>query len=280
MDGSRGAVVPANCVTIELKDLADVIDFEDRGEAGEVYGFELTENGLYKRKEIDGRTKNPKFGFLRDVDVEGYKENINYFLRHVDKNWTLVPSLDIDWEVKFEFISPYTLVAKDFTFRKAINAGSLILSLISDPESRGKIAVKPFKKNRYIVHRKQNDGEQETILDFTPRINVSDSFTMIFDVIIRPNEASVSTRIMNGITFAWREIGDESIRVLIAIKKGKEDENVSAFATNEKLQILINKESLTHLEQINLTHLDLISFHYTDRVITQDEFQIYSKTIK
>lgn len=281
--GSRGPIikVPANCPTIELKDLADVIGFDERGEVGETYGFELTDNGLYMRKEIDVKVRNPKFANLRDVDVDEHRENINYFLRHVDKKWILIPSLNIPWEVKFEFISPYTLVAKDNTFRKALNAGPLLVSLISDLQSRGKITVKPFKKNKYVVHRKDDIdfGDQETTLEFIPKINVSDSFSMIFDIIIRPSNKSVSTRIMNGINFSWRDIGDEEIRVFVAIQKSKNKNDVAAVASNKSLQILVNKELLTHLEQINLTHLDLISFYYTDKIITEDELEIFSKNI-
>ena len=279
--GSRGPEikVPVNCTTIELKDLADVIDFDDRGEVGEIYGFEFTDNGLYKRKEIDVKIKNPKFSQLRDVHFDDPRENINYFLKYDNKKWTLVPSVNVDWEVRFEFISPFTLVSKDFTFRKALNSGPLIVSLISDAQSRGKIAVKPYMKNKYVIHRKDNIdfGAQETVLEFIPKIEIGDSFTMIFDIILRPSNKSVSTTIMKGINFSWRDIGDEEIRVFVAIQKKKDVKDVNAVASNESLEILVNKENLTHLEQINLTHLDLIAFYYTDKVINEDELEIFSK---
>ena len=104
---------------------------------------------------------------------------------------------------RFEFISLFTLVSKDNTFRKALNAGPLIVSLISDPQSRGKIAVKSYMKKKNVVHRKDNIdlGEQETISDFIPKIEIGESFSMTFDIVLRPSNKSVSTRIMNGIIF-------------------------------------------------------------------------------
>ena len=277
--GSRGheIQVPIHCPTIELKDLADVLNFEDRGEVGGTYAFELTEAGLYQRKEIetDVKPRFPKFNQIRDVDVGDYKEEIDYRLRNVKNKWTLVPVVDIDWEVKFEFKSPYTLISKDYTFRKALNSGPLIVSLVPDNESKRRIALKPYKKNRYVAHRKESvTGRVETILDFIPKIDIGNNFTMMFDMILRPSEKSISTRIMEGIQFSWRDIGEKEIRAFVILRKGEEQEDLLAVSNNNSLLLNINKESLTQLEQINLTHLDLISFYYTDKVLTDNEMEI------
>ena len=55
------------CVTLELKDLSDVIDFDLPSEEGGVYGFEVTANGKYKRKTDE--KKSFKLGQLRDVNI-------------------------------------------------------------------------------------------------------------------------------------------------------------------------------------------------------------------
>ena len=279
MAGSRGPEikVPTHCPTIELKDLADVIDFEDRGEIGGTYAFEFTDAGFYKRKEIetDVKPRFPKFNQIRDVEVGDFKSDIDYRLRHTKNKWTLIPIVEPDWEVKFEFRSPYTLISKDYTFRKAINAGPLIVALIPDRESRGKIAIKPYMRNKYVVHRKESvTGKVETVLDFLPKIDIGDNFTMIFDMIIRPSEKSVSTRIMKGMQFSWRDIGTEQIRVFVAIRKEEGVKEFLAASSNNSLQIDVDKENLTQLEQINLTHLDLIGFYFTDKVLTDNEMEI------
>lgn len=279
MEGSRGPEIkaPANCPTIELKDLADVLNFENRGEVGGTYAFEFTETGYYKRKEIetDVKPRFPKFEQIRDVDVGEYSSDIDYRLRHSDNKWKLIPVLDIDWEVKFEFKSPYTFITKDNIFRKTMNAGPLIVSLIPDDQSKLKIGIKPYMKNKYVAHRLDSvTGKIETILDFIPKIDIGNKFTMIFDMILRPSNKSVSTKIMKGIQFSWRDIGTEEIKVFVVFQKKEGNNEILAISDNKSLQINIDKENFTQLEQINLTHLDLVAFYFTDKVLTEDEFKI------
>ena len=63
--------IPSKCPTIELKDLADCLDFDNGGEVGVIYGLEVTEDGMHKRKEVDTEEKpiHPKFYQLLDVNA-------------------------------------------------------------------------------------------------------------------------------------------------------------------------------------------------------------------
>ena len=68
---SRGPAeeYPTRCTTIELKDLADTDEFDLNAEIGAIYGFEYTDEGFYKRREIDDK-KIPKLEQLRNVEAE------------------------------------------------------------------------------------------------------------------------------------------------------------------------------------------------------------------
>ena len=66
---------PIRCITLELKDLADTEDFDSKGEIGQLYGFEYTDDGYYKRAEVTEK-KIPKLEQLRNVEVpvDGFHE--------------------------------------------------------------------------------------------------------------------------------------------------------------------------------------------------------------
>ena len=104
---SRGPVIlaPKTCSTIELKDLGDVQDFEKNAEIGEVYAFEYIDEGYYKRKALgDGKKpRNPKLEQLRNVEADG-EDDLTYKITYKEGKWFFKP--DIDWQIKFEFISP------------------------------------------------------------------------------------------------------------------------------------------------------------------------------
>ena len=64
-------LAPTRCITTELKDLADTQDFDLNGEPGAMYGFEYTDDGYYKRREIEDK-KTPKLEQLRNVNIDAY----------------------------------------------------------------------------------------------------------------------------------------------------------------------------------------------------------------
>ena len=111
--GSPGPEIktPKICQTIELKDLADIQDFEDDGAVGATYGFELTSNGYYKRREIELKASLPKLEQLKNVDAKSATTDADYFLKKEGREWKITEFIkDIPWLLKFVFISPYTLL--------------------------------------------------------------------------------------------------------------------------------------------------------------------------
>lgn len=277
MATNSGPVMPHNCPTIELKDLADCLDFDNTGEIGSVYGFELTKEGLYKRKEVDTDEKpvNPKFNQLRDVNAGNFVNDINYFLRHVGNKWTIVPHLDIKWDVNFQFISPFTFKSKDDTFRKAVNSGPLHVALITKSDSRNEITVKPYKKNRYILVKKETvDASKFTSLSFLPRIPIGNEFTIMFDVILNPPSLSEPKPVMGGITFSWdNPTNEDTTRVIIAIKKNA-DGSIQSSSTNQKVTVNVDLSTFRELNNIVLGHMALVQFMYIDRLLTEEEIEI------
>ena len=267
---SRGPVIPTRCTTIELKDLADVEDFELNGEVGAFYGFEYTEEGLYKRAEVvTEERKILRLEQLRNVEVQ-HIENYEYKLIRIDNKWHLIPH--IDWEIQFEFLSPYTYFDRLFQFRKAINNGPLHVSLVPASTSRKEIEIKPFKKNKYLLHRKDSITKASvTRLQFVPKFPISKNFTMIFDISIRAKPGSVSDVLLPGLNISWRNLDTETLRILIAIQK--ETDDIKAIASSDKIHLSVNSDSLTELSYINLTNLDLIGFYFIEKVLSEEILQ-------
>ena len=282
MSSGPTIVYPVTCSTIELKDLADTIDFESNAEVGAVYALEFTDTGHYKRKEIDDEQKPrfPKLGQIRDVDLpDPVVDDIDYTLKHQNKRWVFSPVIDeIDWEMKFEFLSPYTLMGRENTFRKSLNAGPLIVSLVPAGNSRGEVAVKPFQKNNYLIHRKQSvTKKSDTIVDFVPRLPVGPNATMIFHIVARKMEESTNAVLMRGINLNWKPLAVEEVKVLIAIQK--DSGAIRKRTTNQNVIVNVSASNLTEIRSINLTYLDLIAFYYTDKLLSDDQLLTFSQTL-
>ena len=282
MSSGPTIVHPVTCSTIELKDLADTIDFESNAEVGAVYALEFTDTGHYKRKEIDDEHKPrfPKLGQIRDVDLpDPVVDDIDYRLKHQNKKWVLSPVMDeIDWEMKFEFLSPYTLMGKENTFRKSLNAGPLIVSLVPAGNSRGEVAVKPFQKNNYLIHRKQSVNKKaDTIIDFVPKLPVGQNATMLFHIVVRKMEDSTNTVLMRGINLSWRALDVEEVKVLIAIQK--DSDTIRKQTSNQNVIVSVNSSNLTEIRSINLTYLDLIAFYYTDKLLSDEQIQSFTQAL-
>ena len=242
---------PVRCTTIELKDLADTDEFDLNAEIGAIYGFEYTDSGIYKRREIDDK-KVSKLEQLRNVTAE-ILGNYEYKIRRVDKNWELSPI--IEWDIKFEFISPYTLFDVENKFRKSINSGPLHTSLV--PESRGIIEVKPFKK-QYSLHQ---IGEGDGGLVFVPEGQFADTFTLVLDISINDdslNNEGKSKVVMDGLQINWTTL--EKQMVTIVVQKTKD--NLRGVSSNDKVDVSLLPSRLTKLKSINIDHFDLIGLHY------------------
>jgi len=264
---SRGPVLlaPTRCTATELKDLADTVDFDQNGEVGETYGFQYTEDGFYKRVEVSEDRKIPRLEQLRNVLGENFYDNIEYKLKRKDNKWSLIPS--IDWEVKFEFLSPYTLFANNRNFRKSLNEGPMLVSLIPDDNSRREIEIKQFNKKQYLIHRKESVTKNAvTKVNFLPKIPVSNEFTMILDISVRSNVKSISDVLMRGVKISWRDLTEETLRISVAIQSDSRE--IKSFVSSDNVVLTVTQ--IDELEFINLTHLDLIGFYFTDRVLPED----------
>lgn len=307
---ATGPKIPISCTTIELKDLADITDFEKEGEVDAIYALQLTQDGYYKRKEIDDNNKPrfPKFDQLRNVETDGYQEDTKYNLVHKDKKWILqettfddlvdtsnfteniqynivhkngkwiIVNEDIDWLIKFEFKSPVTLVGKTNTLKKALNSGPLLTSLIPLGSD---IAVKPFKRNQYLIHR-LDTATGATILNFQPEVVLGNQATIILDLVVKPlNDKIAKTALINtlsdGISIEWTPTEVEEVRTVIAIDK--DGSTVRKMSSDNKINLSLDPTKFTSLKSINLTHVELIGFYYIDRVLPEEVLQGFIEEI-
>ena len=302
---AAGPKIPISCTTIELKDLSDVIDFEKESEVGTIYGFEFTNDGYYKRKEIDDNDEKPrfpKFEQIRDVitdnveddtkynlvrkdkkwilqetsfddivDTSDFKENILYNVVHRNGKWTLTTKRKIDWLIKFEFKSPNTLIGKNNTLKKALNSGPLLTSLI--PNKFSDVVVKQFKRNQYLIHRHEN-ASGVTSLKFQPEVVIGNQCTIIFELIVKPlNVATKRSALINtlsdGIAIDWTELKDEELKVIIAIDKN--GNTIRKISSDDKVDVVVS--NFTSLVKFNLMNVELIGLYYIDRVLPDGVLQ-------
>ena len=311
---ATGPQIPTPCTTLELKDLSDLIHFDTEAEVDAVYAFQFTEDGFYRRKEIDDdkRPRFPKFDQLRDVDTSNYQDDTPYHLLHRGKKWLLqeptIPTFDqlvdtsnvkddveyklvhtngkwtlekndIDWLIRFEFKSPVTLIGgKTNILRKALNAGPLLVSLIPEAASRGHIAVKPFKRNQYLIHRLETAGKQHATVNFIPEILVGDKATLILDLVVKPlNDKVTQSTIMDGVAIRWTPTEVEELRLIIAVEKNKQ--SIKKMTSDTKISVVVDAASFDSLKNIYLTHIELIAFYYIDDVLPPEVIENFIKKI-
>ena len=109
-------------------------------------------------------------------------------------------------------------------FRKAVDSGPIITSLVPETGSRKNILVKPLHKNNYLIHKKEGVTESTDVI-FRPTIEIAPEATMIFDVILRRNSSQSIVEIMDGVRLAWADLEDESTRIIVAIQKDRGEGN-------------------------------------------------------
>ena len=265
---------PVRCTTLELKDLADTEDFDLNGEIGQLYGFEYTDDGYYKRAEITDK-KVPKLEQLRNVVGENVGQLEYKIVKKKDNKWHLIPF--VDWEIKFEFISPFTFFDSNKNFRKAFNSGPLHVSLVPQKNSRREIEIKPFNKRQYLLHKKKSvikDGA--TQLEFIPNIPLPDEFTMIFELSVRKDDpgppVGVSDVMIKGILISWQNLNVESLRCTVVIQNSGEE--IKVLSSSDKVILSVNPKNLTELSFINITNLDLIAFYFIEDVLSDGALEM------
>ena len=265
---SRGPsqdLAPVRCTTLELKDLADTDDFNLNGEIGTIYGFEYTDSGYYKRREINDKIV-PRLEQLRNVaaDIIGDHE---YKINRVKNKWHLSPI--IEWDVKFEFISPYTLFDPQRRFRKAFNAGPIHTSLVPSTDSRGNIEVKPFNK-QFMLHR--IIGASVSGLNFVPEVELAEEFTVIIKLMIHDdsldNSEKQSKIVMNGIQINWTALKKEDQNVIIIVRK--DESGMRATCSKEQIDVTLLPARFPNLRIIFIKHFDLIGLHYIETNLSDE----------
>ncbi len=256
---SHGPRTPSRCTTIELKDLADTLEFENNGEIGTVYGFEFTDTGFYKRREIDDK-QLPKLEQLKNVTAEIDPSDYEYKITKVQKKWHFTPI--IEWDIKFEFISPYTLFDSERRFRKALNVGPLHVSLI--PNTGGAIDVKPYKR-QYLL-----SGQEDSSLMFIPEIPFDDLYTLLLKLSVKDGSLSnggAKQTLMDGIELKWDTIEKEDQIVHVVIQK--DANNTRGVTSLENVELTFKPNEVVGLKSINITHFDLIALYYVKTVLPQ-----------
>ena len=144
----------------------------------------MDEDGYYVRYEIDEEREDktpirPKLEGIRDVEIEGVGGEYIWVFKN--KAWKVKQRVGVYWNIKFEFVSPYAFMAHKM-FKKAVNSGPVIVSLVPETGSRKNILVKPYHKNNYLIHKKEGVTKATDAI-FRPTIEVGSEATMIFDVI-------------------------------------------------------------------------------------------------
>lgn len=249
---------PARCTTIELKDLADTDEFDLSAEVGSVYGFEYTDAGFYKRIEIEDK-KTPKLEQLRNVTADSLF-NAEYRVIRIGPRWFFRPK--VTWDIKYEFISPYTLFDLQNKFRKAFNAGRVHCSLVPNSESRGKIEIKELER-QYMLSSTTASG-----LNFIPQIDFSEHFTLIFEVIIRDDHLdnsvdNQSIEILGGVQMNWLRLTKDKNNVTVVLRKDGEGVNGMRFAASvDEVTIHIVPVKMNGLKFFDLTRCDLVGLYY------------------
>ena len=269
---SRGPSIPVKCSTIELKYLADTLDFDKEGKEGSIYGLELNEKGLYVRKEIEeNKQQFPKLQQIRDLDTTSAENDKEYNLKRVNNKW-IINSLPvkIPWLILFEFFSPHTLIGNDNTFRKCLNQGPQLISLV--PAISDTIKIKPFLQDKYTVY--VSDVTERKKLEFKPPIALGQSWTIMIDLMLLKANASINkqiTDILTGVRISWTETTDTRVKLFI------QNNNGSIVSKSTSDQMSIDTARLTNMiEWMEVTNVNLIGFYFTASVLTEYQLAILS----
>ena len=274
---SSGPVIPKRCQTLELKDLADIDEFDLEGEPGEIYGLLLTADGRYIRKPIVNE-EDPGLSLneLRDVNTQNTKNGIKYLLKKQGKNWKLEPYSDIAWDIMYTFKSGFTFKKDPNVFRKSFNEGFAYVSLAPMDNSKGNVLINGFKEKRHVLVKK--DGVDADIeVQFIPNIKLPKQFTIVLDLIAPRPTNQVNVEIMSGLEISYKpaDVTEEPFRFVVSLQKNA-NSDVKTFISNQKIKLKVT--NLNKLEKINLNNVGLIAFYYSDEFLTKQELETFANT--
>jgi hypothetical protein len=111
---------------------------------------------------------------------------------------------------------------------------------------------------------------------------LADQFTMKFDISILKDVPvdgvmGVSDILMKGVNIAWQNLVAESLRVAIIIQNNGNE--IRTVTSSEKANLTVNPSNLTELIDIDITHLDLIGFYYTESVLSAEILNMITNSI-
>ena len=264
-------IYPQSCPTLELKDLSDVIDFDLASEEGELFGFEYTDTGKYRRRAIDEK-KLFKLGQLRDVVVPASPvDKQKYTLTRDGTKWVVTPIPDpILWDISFKMISPYVLSEDGRTLRKVMNSGPLLVSLVPHHSSRNNIKLIEQEDRKYLLT--VIDHSKQGYLEFVPVYNIREEATIIYEFTIKPVEGLRDEQeLSRGIKIKWdrakltaNNITDKDRVFVMFAKKG--DQTAVHSSLPEALTVELQPAAKVALSNIDLKQIDLISFHFANKL--------------
>jgi len=262
-------IYPQTCPTLELKDLSDVIDFDLASEEGELFGFEYTDTGKYRRRAIDDK-KLFKLGQLRDVVVPvSPVDKQKYTLTRDGTKWVVSSIPDpIRWDISFKMISPYVLTEDGRTLRKVMNSGPLLVSLVPHHSSRNNVKLIEQEDGKYLLTAIDHS---KGYLEFVPVYNIRDEATLIYEFTIKSVEGLRDEHeISRGIKIKWdrAKLTANNItnkdRVLVMIGK-KGDQTAVHSSLPEALTVELQPAAKVTLGNIDLKQIDLISFYFASK---------------
>lgn len=272
---SSGPLLPVVCTTVELKDLADTLDFDTAGVEGTIYGFEITEDGYYKRVDItEARDGSERFNMeqLQNLSTSGSKEGLQYaILKKGPNKWSLTPlQPKIDWLIKYEFHSPYTFMGKDNIFKKTLNAGPLLVSLVPHFPNRGNVLLKAYKKHNYLIHKR--DGVSDVKVAFEPRLEIGQSATIILDIIAhQPTQERVP--LIPQVSLSWTDLDEDPRRIVIFMRKSSSDNKYTIMTSPQITATSLPVGASSILSHIKLDHFDLLAFYFSDQSFSDKQME-------
>ena len=274
MTSGPTAIYPKSCPTLELKDLSDVIDFDLPSVEGEVFGFEYTTTGKYKRKTIEDK-KHPKLGQLRDVDVpESLTDGTKYTISRDKGKWLITPAYEpFSWDIKFQMISPYVLTEDGSIFRKVLNSGPLLVSLIPSLTlangSRNNVKIVELEDQRYFLSA--IDVTKNTQLMFTPTYKLGNEATLVYEIVIKPVDNEPDEHEMSsGIVLKWKKAElKEKERVFILVRKTSADQ-IEVLSSARSVTVETKPKAKNFLHDIDLRKIDLISFYFSNQLLSDE----------
>ena len=274
---STGPIIPKRCPTIQLSDLSDVDDFDVGGESGEIYGLQLTADGRYVRKPIQNED-DPALSLneLRDVNTSNTKNGIKYMLKKQGQKYKLEPYSDLIWDVVYTFKSGFTFLKPPNIFKKSTNEAFALTSLVPLNDSKGNVLVEGFKDKRHVLVKK--DGVDANIeVQFIPQMPLPKQFTIILDLIAPKPTGQVNIEIISGlqISYSPADVTEEPFRFVLTLHKGP-NSNIKTYTSNKNIQPKVT--NFTKLDKINLDHIGLIAFYFSDELFTKQEIDTFIDT--